>query len=313
MVQFLIAVAACWCVGGVFAALMIAACKPTRSPLAADAVLQAYQTSPAALAKVLDLEERERRVALREAQVREEDAEQSRARAVQVAAEADLDRREADLRTLQLLVLNEMAALEEARREWTVPVTEEDFATPMLPAGEPVWSGSVVFPAWLGDDRLAEEFGGDDVPVVGEPVEEPGGPAPTQDEPDRDGVEWTPDPVAYADLVAAQQPDGGGSCSCTVDTSCSYCVDLLGRQVEVFASLGEPEPDAPIEETTPWSDDDMLMPDFVPGQPLPEHQGGPADLVMAERTSAVAVELADEARVRTTHKLNKRPEAGARR
>jgi hypothetical protein len=54
-----------------------------------------------------------------------------------------------------------------------------------------------------------------------------------------------------------------------VDCECR----LSGAQARATAR----QPDEPAEQTASASDlDDMLMPDFVPGQPLPEHQGGPA-------------------------------------
>lgn len=44
----------------------------------------------------------------------------------------------------------------------------------------------------------------------------------------------------------------------------------------------EPVPDAPVEETVPVSElDDLLMPDFVPGQPLPDADGTGTALVLA--------------------------------
>lgn len=207
MIHVLFAIAACWNVAGFFVAWVTYLHRPSTAPLADRAV------DAGAARTLLELEARERAVAFREELVRLEAAEQSRTRAEQVTVAAELEQREGELRALSLEVLAEVAAAAGP----TLAVAWDD-ATPMLPAGEPV------MPAWLSDmsiyDAISDWSGGpvaDDVPVVDEP--QPGGPAPTQDEPDADESEWTPDPVAYAELVDAQQP-----------------VDV---QVMAFGSLGE--------------------------------------------------------------------------
>lgn len=224
------ALAVVWDIGGGLAALMVAVYRPIPGSLADRAV------DAGAAKTLLELEEYERRVARREQQVRDEAAEQSRTRAAQVEMEAYLQQREGELRALSLEVLAELGALEEARRTWVVPVTDADFATPMLPSDEPV------MPSWLSDTSIfraiSATVGEQDDDEVAEDDALSAGPETLTGEPD----EQAPVPAATVERQAGTCAPDCGQCSCkgSADTACEHCLSFLGQQVREFGALGEP-------------------------------------------------------------------------